>query len=316
MERVDAKAQHVTTAEHARLTSRAAMLSVSVAVVLVALKGWAWLTSGSVAMLASLADSALDLAASVIILLAVRYAATPPDREHRFGHGKAEAFAGLIQAGIVGISAALIGVEAVARLIEPRPVTHGAESIAVMAVSIAMTAGLVAFQTHAARRTGSVATRADRLHYAGDIAANIAVIVGVAAGAYFGLLWADPVAALLVAAWLVWGALKIAREAADHLLDREVPDETRARIRALVEADPRILRVHDLRTRTSGPYLHIQFHAELDPMLTLVDAHRIVVAAEERIRTDFPTADIIIHPDPKGRAEPHGHEHFERAGGH
>jgi len=305
-----------TSAEHARLTSRAAMLSVAVALALIALKLWAWVGSGSVAMLASLADSSLDLLASVVILLAVRYAATPPDREHRFGHGKAEAFAGLIQAGIVGMSALFIAVEAVRRLIEPAPLTHGAENIAVMVVSILMTAGLVAYQSHAARRTGSVATRADRLHYAGDIGANMAVIVGIAAGAYLGALWADPVAALLVAAWLVLGAVKIWREAADHLLDREVPDETRARIRALAEADTRILRVHDLRTRTSGPYLHIQFHAELNPDLTLEAAHKIVVAAENRIRAEFPTADIIIHPDPRGRAEPHGHEHFERAQGH
>ncbi len=311
----DATSQ-VTSGEHARITSRAARFSVAVAFALIALKGWAWWASGSVAMLASLADSALDLLASVVILLAVRYAATPPDREHRFGHGKAEAFAGLIQGGIVGISAALIGMEAIGRLIEPQSVVRGAESIAVMVVSIALTSALVAYQTRAARRTGSVATRADRLHYAGDIAANVAVIVGIAGGAYLGLLWADPVAALFVATWLVWGALKIARESADHLLDREVADETRARIRALAEQDPRMLRVHDLRTRTSGPYLHIQFHADLEPDQTLEQAHQIVVAAEERIRAEFPTADIIIHPDPKGRAEPHGHEHFERASGH
>jgi ferrous-iron efflux pump FieF len=316
MEGVNDTRQAVSSSEHARLTSRAAMLSVTVALALIALKGWAWVASGSVAMLASLADSSLDLLASVIILLAVRYAAAPPDREHRFGHGKAEAFAGLIQSGIVGVSALFIGVEAVRRLFDPVPVTHGAASIAVMLVSIAMTAGLIAYQSYAARRTGSIATRADRLHYAGDIAANLAVIIGIGAGAFLGALWADAVAALFVAGWLVWGAVKIWREAADHLLDREVPDDTRTRIRMLAEADARILCVHELRTRTSGPYLHIQFHAELDPDLSLEAAHSIVVAAEERIRAEFPTADIIIHPDPKGRAEPHGHEHFERAHEH
>lgn len=316
MKVMTASARPVSSSEHARLTSRAAALSVAVAVTLIALKAWAWLASGSVALLASLADSSLDLLASLILLLAVRYAATPPDREHRFGHGKAEAFAGLIQSGIVAVSAVLIGVEAVRRLSDPVPVAHVAEGIAVMLISIALTSGLILYQTHVARRTGSVATRADRLHYAGDLAANAAVIIGIAAGAFLGLLWADPVAALFVAAWLFWGAAQIWRESADHLLDREVPDETRARIRALAEADARILRVHDLRTRSSGPYMHIQFHAELDPDLTLEAAHKIVVAAENRIRAEFPTADIIIHPDPKGRAEPHGHEHFERAQGH
>ena len=306
----------VTSTEHAQLTSRAAMLSLAVALTLIALKTWAWLVSGSVAMLASLADSALDLAASLITYFAVRYAAAPPDREHRYGHGKAEAFAGLLQGGLVGVSGVVIATEAAPRLFAPAVISHGLESIAVMLVSIALTAGLVAYQTHAVRRTGSVATRADRLHYAGDLAANAVVLAGIGAGVYLGVGWADPAAALLVAAWLLYGALKVAREAADHLLDREVADDVRARIRALAEEDARILRVHELRTRTSGPYLHIQFHAELDPDLSLEAAHKIVVAAESRIRAEFPTADIIIHPDPKGRAEPHGHEHFERAHGH
>ncbi|HYD71970.1 MAG TPA: cation diffusion facilitator family transporter [Candidatus Binatia bacterium] len=306
----------MTSTEHAQLTSRAAMLSLAVALTLIALKTWAWLVSGSVAMLASLADSALDLAASLITYFAVRYAAAPPDREHRYGHGKAEAFAGLLQGGLVGVSGVVIATEAAPRLFAPAVISHGLESIAVMLVSIALTAGLVAYQTHAVRRTGSVATRADRLHYAGDLAANAVVLAGIGAGVYLGVGWADPAAALLVAAWLLYGALKVAREAADHLLDREVADDVRARIRALAEEDARILRVHELRTRTSGPYLHIQFHAELDPDLSLEAAHKIVVAAESRIRAEFPTADIIIHPDPKGRAEPHGHEHFERAHGH
>ena len=305
-----------STSEHTRLTSRAAIFSVAVALTLIALKAWAWAVSGSVAMLATLADSALDLAASLITYFAVRYAAAPPDREHRFGHGKAEAFAGLLQGGLVGISGAIIAIEAAPRLFAPEPITHGLEGIAVMVVSIALTAWLVAYQTRAIRRTGSVATRADRLHYAGDLAANAVVLVGIGAGVYLGVGWADPVAALAIAAWLVYGAVRVAREAADHLLDREVPDEMRARIRALAENDARILRVHELRTRTSGPYLHVQFHVELDPDLSLEVAHEIVVAAENRIRGEFPTADVIIHPDPKGRAEPHGHEDFERAHGH
>jgi len=310
---VDTTAPIASTTEHARLTSRAAALSLAVAVTLIVLKAWAWLASGSVAMLASMADSALDFAASIITFFAVRYAAAPPDSEHRYGHGKAEAFAGLLQGGLVAVSGVLIALEAIPRFAATATISHGAESLAVMAFSIALTMGLVAVQTHAVRRTGSVATRADRLHYVGDIASNIAVVIGIVAGAYLHLAWADAAAALLVAAWLAYGSLKVAREAADHLLDREVADDVRARIRVLAEGDERVLHVHDLRTRTSGPYLHIQFHAELDPALTLVQAHKIVVAAEERIRAEFPTADIIIHPDPKGRADPHGHEHFERA---
>ncbi len=301
-----------TSAEYSRLTSRAAALSITVAVILIALKAWAWFASSSVAMLASLADSTLDLAASLFTYFAVRYAAAPPDREHRFGHGKAEAFAGLVQAGLVAVSALLIAFEAFGRFLVPEPITAGREAVLVMLASIALTAGLVAAQTHALKRTGSIATRGDRLHYAGDLGANVVVIIGIALGAYFALPWADAVAALMIAAWLGWGAFKISRDSADHLLDRELADPERAKIRELAEADPRIHAVHDLRTRTSGPYVHIQFHADLDPALTLDQAHIIVVAAEERIRAAYPAADIIIHPDPRGKAEPHGHEDFER----
>lgn len=302
-----------SSVEHAHVTSRTAAMSVGVALFLILIKTWAWFASSSVAMLASLADSTLDLAASLFTYFAVRYAAAPPDREHRFGHGKAEAFAGLVQAGLVAVSAVLIGLEAASRFLRPQAITHGDESLIVMAIAILATMGLVYAQTRAIQRTGSVATRADRLHYSGDVAANLVVILGVGAGAYLGLTWADAAAGALVAAWLAWGALNVSREAADHLLDRELPEADRARIRERAEADPGMGHVHDLRTRTSGPYVHIQFHAELDPALTLEDAHKIVVAAEERIRALYPTADIIIHPDPRGRAEPHGHEHFERA---
>ncbi|GAM96513.1 cobalt-zinc-cadmium resistance protein [alpha proteobacterium U9-1i] len=293
------------------MTSRAAMLSVGVALLLIGFKAWAWFTSSSVAMLASLADSTLDLAASLFTLFAVRYAAAPPDREHRFGHGKAEAFAGLMQGALVVVSAALIAIEAVRRLIDPSPISHGLEGLAVMGLSIALTAGLITAQTQTIAKTGSVATRGDRLHYASDLAANVVVMAGIAAGAFLGWPSADAVAGLLVAGWLAFGALKIARDAADHLLDRELPDADRARIRALAEADPRITKVHELRTRASGPYIHVQFHAELDPYLALIEAHAIVVDAENRIRAEFPTADVIIHPDPKDKAEPHGHQDFE-----
>lgn len=306
-------AASTTTAEHTRITTRAATLSLAVAAFLIAIKGWAWLEGNSVAMLASLADSVLDLAASLFTFFAVRYAATPPDREHRFGHGKAEAFAGLVQAGLVAVSAALIAFESGRRLFAPVPISHGFESILAMLVSMGLTTLLVAYQTQALLRTKSIATRADRLHYLSDVASNVVVIIGIGAGAYAGFPYGDAIAGFIVAIWLGMGALKVGREAGDHLLDRELPDSDRTRITALAEADKRVLRIHDLRTRTSGPYIHVQFHADVDPGMTVEEAHKILVAAENRIRASFPTADIIVHADPKGAAPPHGHEHFEPA---
>lgn len=297
--------------QSAAITRRTAMLSVGVALVLIGIKTWAWLASGSVALLSSLADSGLDFAASLFTLAAVTYAAMPPDEDHRHGHGKAEGIAGIIQAMLVGVAAALIATEAVRHVFDPRPLNQSSLAIGVMIVSIIITLGLLWAQTRAVRQTGSVATAGDRAHYTADLAANLAVIAGIAATGFLGMPWADPLIGLGVALWLAWSAIEVAREGVDQLLDRELSDEARKRIRELAMRDSGLLDVHALRTRASGPYVHIQFHAALPPTLSLVEAHKRMVAAEKAILEEFPAADILIHPDPKGEAEPHGGEIFK-----
>jgi cation diffusion facilitator family transporter len=280
-------------------------MSVSVAAILVVTKAVVWWFSDSVALLASLADSGLDLLASSGTFFAVRYAASPPDAEHRFGHGKAEAFASLFQAGLVFASAALIAEEAIRHLLRSQPIQHETWAIAVMAVSIALTGALIFAQSALLRTTASVAVSADRLHYAADLASNLVALLAIAA-AWLGWTAFDALGGLVIAAILLWGAVSVFRESSNQLLDHELPDEDRAKIKALMTEDQRISDVHQLRTRASGPIVHMQMHADLDPELTLEAAHRIVVAAERRVLKAFPDADILIHPDPRGRAEPHG----------
>lgn len=292
--------------ETAALTRRVTLMSVATASVLVAIKLAAWLASGSTAMLASLADSALDLVASLGTFWAVRYAVEPPDAEHRFGHGKAEAFASLVQAGLVFASAALIGREAIGDFTAPHPLKQEGWAVAVMAASTVLTALLIAAQTRVLRRTASVAVSGDRAHYVADLASNIIALVGIALSAWLGINGFDAAAALTVAALLLWGAIGVFREASDQLLDRELPEDQRAEIVRLASDDGRLTGVHQLRTRASGPYVHMQMHVDLDPDLTLEAAHKVVVEAEKRILERFPAADIIIHADPRGRAEPHG----------
>ena len=288
------------------LNRRITTLSVGVAVFLIALKAFALGASGSVSILASLADSTLDLIASLAVFFAVRWAAIPPDHEHRYGHGKAEALAFLVQAGLVFASAVFIAWEAVQRMIDPRPITAGGWAVAVMIISIIVTLGLVWLQSRAIRATGSLAVRGDRAHYAADLGANIVVLIGVASGAFLGAAGLDAAAGLVVAVWLFWGALGMLKGSADHLMDKGVDDETRARIVAAVLADPRIGGVHQLRTRMAGPVLMMQMHVDLEPDQTLEAAHGVVVEAEARILNAFPGADILIHPDPRGRTRPHG----------
>ncbi len=286
--------------ESSRITRRITWASIAVASILVVIKGVVWLESGSVALLASLADSALDLVASLATFFAVRYAAAPPDREHRYGHGKAEAFASLVQAGLVFASAALVGRQAIASLIHPSPLHAEGWAVGAMAASIVLTSLLVIAQGRALKGVNSVAVAGDRAHYAADLASNIAALIGIAAAALTGQTWIDAAAGLVVALWLVWGAVGVFRHSSLELMDHELDDEARKLIRQTASDDPRIRNIHQLRTRAAGPLIHIQFHVGLAPNISLKEAHDVIVAAEERLLAAFPAADIIIHPDPDG----------------
>lgn len=303
----------MSSAETAALTRRVTLMSVATAAILVSIKLAAWFASGSMALLASMADSGLDLVASLVTFFAVRYAAEPPDAEHRFGHGKAEAFASLIQGGLVFASAALIAREAIGDVLDPHPLRQEGWAVAVMIVSTVLTVMLLRAQTLVLRQTASVAVSGDRAHYASDLASNIIALIGIAASAWLGVNGLDAVAALLVAALLLWGAVGVFREASSQLMDQELSDEARARIVDLTIADGRLTNVHQLRTRASGPYIHMQMHVDMDPEISLEAAHQAIIAAETRILKAFPAADILIHADPHGRAEPHGGAFAETA---
>lgn len=292
------------------LTILSSLASVSVAIILVIIKALAAHSSDSNAVLASLADSGLDLVASFITLLSVKYAQAPPDKEHRYGHGKAEALAGVFQAGLVAVSAFLIILSSIDRIMHPMPLKADGAALAVMGISIILTFILVSFQSWALKQTGSIATKGDMTHYLSDLLSNLVGLIGIFIASKFHLYQADSLAGLFIAIWLLLGAWHIATEAADHLLDHEAPKEIRDEIKRLAEDSEDVHGVHALRTRMSGPWLHAQFHLDLPEHISLREAHRRVVATENRILAKFPQADIIIHPDPEESAEPHGNPSF------
>jgi ferrous-iron efflux pump FieF len=281
----------------------AAIAAVAVAALLIAGKAAAWGATGAVSLLSSLIDSLLDLAASTVNLLAIRHAAQPADNEHRFGHGKAEALAGLSQGIFVTGSAAFLLFEAVRRLIDPHPVANSEIGIAVMALSIALTLGLVLFQRFVIQRTGSLAISGDSLHYRGDLLVNLSVIVALVLSAQLGWVIADPVFAFLIAAYIVWGAYGILKGSMATLMDRELDEADRQKICAIALNRPGVLDVHDLRTRSSGIHAFIQLHLEMDGELTLRAAHAIADAVMHDIERAFPNADVLIHQDPHGIEE-------------
>jgi ferrous-iron efflux pump FieF len=283
--------------DRATLLKIATTASVVTASLLIAAKLAAWLLSGSVAILASLVDSLMDAAASLINLFAVRYALKPADEEHRFGHGKAEPIAGLAQATFIAGSAVFLVLEAVDRLLHPQPLQALGAGMAVMLVAIAATLVLLAIQRYVIRRTGSTAIKADSLHYATDLLTNTAVLIALflATQGWPGL---DPVFALAIAVYILYSAWHIADEALHLLLDREAPDDQREAIHAAALADDRVIGLHDLRTRSSGHTLFVQLHLELDGRLDLTTAHALADAAEERILAVEPDAQVLIHMDP------------------
>jgi cation diffusion facilitator family transporter len=284
--------------------------SVGVALILVIIKAFAAKISGSNAVLASLADSGLDLIASLITLFSVRYAQAPPDEDHRYGHGKAEALAGMFQAGLVAVSCVLIGISSIERFFNPVELRPEGGAISVMVISIVLTSILISFQTWSLKQTGSIATKGDRAHYLSDLLSNAVALIGIFVAIKFKILIADAIAGLFITIWLLIGAWHIATEAIDHLLDKEAPEEVREKISQIVLSIDKVRGVHDLRTRMSGKWLHVQLHLELPPNLTLSEAHPIVVEAEARIREQFPDTDTIIHADPDEDGEPHGHPQF------
>jgi ferrous-iron efflux pump FieF len=287
----------------AKLTTRAAFASIAMAVTLIALKAFAALETSSMAMLGSLADSGLDLVASLVVLLGVRVAAQPADWDHRFGHGKAEALASLVQVILITISAIFIGFRAVERLLSGAQTSDAELGIGVSIFAIVLTAALITYQRHVVRRTGSLAIGTDRLHYSSDLFLNGSVIVALALDQFAGLKGADAVFGLLIALWLLWGAWSASSNALDQLMDREWPDELRERFLAAAKEYPELAGLHDLRTRSSGTHYFAQFHVWVPADWTVRHAHDRLDAVEEELQKRFPGTEILIHVDPEGQTD-------------
>ncbi len=285
------------------LALRAALASVAMAGFLLALKAFAAWHTGSVAMLGSLADTALDLLASMVTLYGVKLAAEPADHDHRFGHGKAEALAALFQVVLITASAIGIAWRAVERFSNPRVNEDAVLGIAVSMVAIGATFALLAYQRSVIRRTGSVAILADNVHYQSDVLLNVAVIAALVLDQFLGVTGADPVFGIAIALWLAWGAFNASSQAIDMLMDKEWPDEQRAAFIEVAARQPGIRGIHDFRTRRAGNQDFAQFHMEVDRNLTVAAAHDIVENVEKRLRDVFPRVEVLIHLDPEGHVD-------------
>jgi ferrous-iron efflux pump FieF len=285
------------------LATRAALASVAMACFLLLLKGIAAWRTDSVAMLGSLADTGLDLLASLVTLYGVRLAATPADHDHRFGHGKAEALAALFQVMLITASAAGIAWRAISELGTADPTQDADVGIGVSVIAILATLVLLAYQRRVIRSTGSVAILADNVHYQSDVLLNGSVIVALVLDQFVGLHGADPIFGIVIAAWLAFGAFRASSNAIDQLMDKEWPEEERKRFLDVAACHPELRGIHDFRTRRSGAHDFAQFHMYVAPDMTVAQAHDVVETVENELRVAFPKVEVLIHLDPEGHID-------------
>lgn len=285
---------------HASLNRSAAFASIAVALLLVGLKVWAVLTTGSTAMLGSLADTTLDLVASLATLAGVWVAAQPADEKHRFGHGKAEALAAMFQVVLIAISAFGLAFRAVEQWFGGARPEAAEGGIIVSGIAMAATLGLLAWQRHVIARTQSLAISTDHVHYKSDLLLNLAVIAALALDSYAGIGGADALFGLGIAGWLGWSAWGASQQAVEQLMDHEWPEAKKDRFLEVVSRHPELKGLHDLRTRTSGNRDFVQFHVAVDPDMTVRQAHDVMDEIEAKLHREFPDVEILIHPDPEG----------------
>ncbi|HET9630593.1 MAG TPA: cation diffusion facilitator family transporter [Novosphingobium sp.] len=293
----------MTDQQSAVLNRSAAFASISVAVLLLGMKGFAAWQTGSTAMLGSLADTALDLVASLATLAGVWVAAQPDDAQHRFGHGKAEALAAMFQVVLISISALGLAFRAIEQFFAGTRTEAAGEGIIVSAIAMAATLGLLAWQRFVISRTNSLAISTDHVHYQSDLLLNLAVIAALALDQYLGLAGADPLFGLVIAAWLGWGAWGASQQAIEQLMDREWPQEKKQRFLEVLARHPELRGIHDLRTRTAGNRDFVQFHVWVDPAMTVAAAHDVMDSIEAKLHVEFPEVEILIHPDPEGHVD-------------
>lgn len=292
------------------ITRRITALALGLGVFMALGKVWLFALTGSVGILSSLVHSALDIFAAASSFVAVRIAARKPTDGYRFGFGKAESFSAVLQVCLIGIAAFHLFGVAFGELDHAHEVGHSNTAIVVMGVFVALTLWLLIAQSWAIRATGSIAVRGDRAHYLADLLGNLFVISGLAIAAVTDAHWVDAMVGVIMALWLLFTGWRVARLAWAQLMDRELPSDERKLIIARVMSDPNVRAVTNLRSRAAGPHLHMQMRLDLDPSLSLSDAHDVVVAAEARLMAAFPAADILIHPHPAGCAQAHGNIRF------
>ena len=282
------------------LVKSASVASLLVASTLIVLKYYAWVSTSSVSLLGSLADSLIDFLASVFVLIAITYSFFPADEKHRFGYGKSEGLVAFIQSLLIGISGIYVFIEAIQRLIYPSQINKPIVAIWVMIVSIALTIALIMYQKYVVEKSKSIAIESDQYHYLTDTFINLSVLFSVVISGWTRFIFIDAVVGLLISGVVLYNAFSLLKKSFKILLDQEIQSSHRDQIKKIALQHPKVLGFHDLRTRDTGRNYIIQFHLELDPEMTLLESHTITDEVSDNVLKKYPDSEIIIHTDPLG----------------
>jgi cation diffusion facilitator family transporter len=278
--------------------TRAAAFSIASNVTLVILKVVIGIFTGSVSIISEAIHSANDLLAAIIAYASVRISDRPPDKEHPFGHGKAESISGAIEAGLIIVAAIWIMVEAVKRLMSGREVEHIGWGAAVMLVSVILNTLVSRYLFKVAKSEDSLALEADAQHLATDVYTSLGVAIGLVIVWITDWHFIDPLAAMAVALLIGHIGWKLTVNASKHLMDHGLPLEEVRQIEQIVNGESRVQSWHDLRTRKSGSQRHVDLHIVLRSDSTLMEAHEVADDLEKRIMGKLPQAHVVIHTDP------------------
>lgn len=292
------ESSHAAREEAAK--NSAARLSLLAAAFLILLKTATGFLTGSISVWASLLDSAMDIFASAINLVAVRAAARPADEDHAYGHGKAESLAGLFQSLVIAASGAFLIWTAIQRLIFPHQTSSEVIGVITMLIAIAVSFALVRRLRRVARETESLALRSDAIHYVSDIYTNSGALIALLIILLTGWQMADPLISIMIAVYILWSAVSVGRESMDVLMDRRLPADIDERIAEIVDRfhDRGVLGFHDLRTRRSGSQKFIDLHLEVERDQRLQEAHDVTVQVLRAIEAEIPRSRVHIHTDP------------------
>ena len=284
--------------EQNQLIKNASYASIAAGLAIFAIKCVGWTESDSVSLFASLIDSLLDITSAFLNAIAIQIALSPADDNHRFGHNKVQDLAVFAQAVFFIGSGGLTLFVSIKQLHKGHVIQNYESGLISMVLCLVIGFALLVYQTYVIRKTDSQIIKADKIHYISDCASNIAVIISIAGSHYFQKL--DSIFGILISGYIIFSAIEIMRGAVKNLIDEEFSKEDKEKVLQILKNNKDILGVHDLKTRHAGNKAFIQLHIDLNPSISLIDAHYISEKLSEDLLKAFPNGEVIIHQDPLG----------------